>query len=459
MDATSRCRHVAVTLLKAIIFLEFRSNEHKSHKNLRSNEIIYQKTSFKRNLRIIMSWITVKQASEKWGVTVRRVQELCKEGKIRGASRWERTWMIPEHAVLPSSSKGDTPHMPMPRKSPFLDMTDIYNEVGKAEEKADLLANNPEAKLLFEAQIAYRRGEIDKVYDRARYFLNAKSGFYAILGGAMLLALVAIWRGDVNLWFEAKRHIFDVPCKSDGDREIASLALAIIDSSIYDNKDYPEWFKRGSFEHMPSSSHPSIKVFYVKYLYMGAYAVASKQLELEGVQGLAVMKMLPYTIEPMIAQATVDKTVIPEIFLRLSCAVAYHYGGDKQHAVEHIDKAISLALPDGLYGILVEYVRHFDGLLEERICLKDENANLIVSELYKMYSVGWAKLSGSVRNRFIATNLTAREREVAKLVAFGFTTKEISAMLYVSDSTVKQIVQKIVQKTGVKDRSEFSDIL
>ena len=171
------------------------------------------------------------------------------------------------------------------------------------------------------------------------------------------------------------------------------------------------------------------------------------------------MKMLPYAIEPMIAQATVDRTVIPEIFLRLSCAVAYHYGGERDRAVEHIDKAISLAIPDGLYGILVEYVRHFDGLLEDRISQKDENATLIVTELYKMYSVGWAKLSGAVRNRFIATNLTSREREVAKLVAFGFTTKEIASMLYVSESTVKQTVQKIVQKTSVKDRSEFSDIL
>ena len=69
-----------------------------------------------------MNLITVKQAAEKWGVTPRRVQGLCKEGKIKGATRWERTWMIPAHAVLPSAAtKGDAPHMPLPRRSPFLD--------------------------------------------------------------------------------------------------------------------------------------------------------------------------------------------------------------------------------------------------------------------------------------------------------------------------------------------------
>ena len=403
--------------------------------------------------------ITVKQAAEKWGVTPRRVQALCKEGKIKGAQRWERTWMIPAHAVLPSTAKGDVPHMPMPKKSPFLDMTNIYNTAGDADGRAAMLENNPEAFALLEAQLAYRRGEIYKVYDHARYFLSAHSGFYAILGGGMLLALCAIWRGDMELWVEAKRHICSAPCESEVQRDMISLALAIVDSSVYDNKDYPEWFKRGNFEALPPDAHPAAKVFYTKYLYMSAFGIASKQIDFEGIQGLALMRLIPKTIEPMISQAVVDKTILPEIFLRLSCAVAYYNSGDREHAIVHMDKAIALALADRLYGVLVEYVRHFDGLLEERIALVDPSAVENIKELYGVYSVGWSKLSGAVRNRNIAANLTAREREVAKLVTFGFTSKEIASMLYIAESTVKQTVLRVVQKTGVKDRSEFASIL
>ncbi len=406
-----------------------------------------------------MNLITVKEAAQKWGVTPRLVQSLCIEGRIKGATRWERTWMIPAHAVLPSTAKGEAPHMPMPRKSPFLDMTNIYAEPGTADACGALLENNPEAHALFEAQIAYRRGEIDRVYDKARYFLSAHSGFYAILGGGMLLSQVAMWRGDVQLWNEAKRHICEAPCQSETEREIISLSLAIIDSSIYDNKDYPAWFTRGCFDVLPPAAHPAAKVFYIKYLYMTAFSVASGQMKLEGVQGLAPMRLIPHVIEPMISQAVVDKTVLPEIFLRLSCAVAYHNAGERERALFHIDKAVTLALADGLYGTLTEYVRHFDGLLEERIAAVDESAVQIVKELYRTYSVGWARLSGAVKNRYIAADLTAREREVAKLAAFGFTSKEIAAMLYISESTVKQTVLRVVQKSGVKDRSEFPGIL
>ena len=64
-----------------------------------------------------------------------------------------------------------------------------------------------------------------------------------------------------------------------------------------------------------------------------------------------------------------------------------------------------------------------------------------------------------MRNKNIATNITAREREIAKLVAFGYSIRDIAHMLYISESTVKQTILRGVQKTGVKDRSEFPTIL
>ena len=403
-------------------------------------------------------YITVKEAAEKWGVSTRRVQILCSQDRVKGAYRFGKSWMIPERAILPNARRTEMEKLPMPRRSPFLDMTNLYNKAGGATECAEMLINRPEAHALFEAQLAYRRGEVDKVYEKARFFLSSHSGFYAILGGGMLLAQCAIWRGDLELWNEAKKHIFEAPWKTKEEREIISLSLAIIDSSVYDNKDYPEWFTMGNFEVLPADAHPAAKVFYVKYLYMTAFAIASKQIQYEGVQGLALMRMLPNTVELLITQAVVDETVIPEIFLRMSCAVAYHNSGQRERAITHIDRAIALALPDRLYGILAEYVRHFNGLLEERLILADENAARAVSELYEKYRLGWAKLSGQVRNRQIATNLTPREHEIAKLKAFGFRPKQIGEMLYLSESMVRFLITQIANKASCAE-DEFAQIL
>jgi len=46
-------------------------------------------------------WITPKQAAERWGISDRRVQYLCTNGKIDGVLRLGRTWLIPKDAPKP----------------------------------------------------------------------------------------------------------------------------------------------------------------------------------------------------------------------------------------------------------------------------------------------------------------------------------------------------------------------
>jgi hypothetical protein len=46
-------------------------------------------------------WITPQEAAEQWGITDRRVQELCTKGKVNGAIRLKRGWLIPKDMLKP----------------------------------------------------------------------------------------------------------------------------------------------------------------------------------------------------------------------------------------------------------------------------------------------------------------------------------------------------------------------
>ena len=170
------------------------------------------------------------------------------------------------------------------------------------------------------------------------------------------------------------------------------------------------------------------------------------------------MGLLPATIEPMISQAVADRSIVSEMYLRLTCAVAYHNSGNRAQAIRHIDRAIAIALPDGFYGLLAEYCRTLGELLGERISLVDEAAWDRVKYLYKVYNTGWSHLSGSVRGKNLITTLTAREREVAKLAAFGLQNSEIALKLNMSLSGVKQAIRIVSEKTGMR-RDEFAAVL
>lgn len=44
-----------------------------------------------------MKFITSQEASIKWGITPRRIQQMCKNGDINGAIKKGKLWMIPEN--------------------------------------------------------------------------------------------------------------------------------------------------------------------------------------------------------------------------------------------------------------------------------------------------------------------------------------------------------------------------
>jgi DNA-binding NarL/FixJ family response regulator len=50
--------------------------------------------------------------------------------------------------------------------------------------------------------------------------------------------------------------------------------------------------------------------------------------------------------------------------------------------------------------------------------------------------------------------LTVREEEVLRLVTTGLSNKEIAALLFISDGTVKSHVEHILRKLGVSDRAQ-----
>lgn len=413
-----------------------------------------------------MDYLKIKDVAKKWDISPRRVQALCTAGKIEGAFRFGRDWMIPKSTKRPPDGRTKAgraktlspEHAPFPRKTPFLYMSDLYSTPGTVEESIKKLAGNHEAQVLFEAEVAYSRGQIDQVYEHANYLLGKHSGFYAVLSAGMLLALCAIWRGDLEMWRRAKQHIAEAPAKDDNDRDIMSLCLTAVDSVLYDTSSFPDWFKIGCFEPLHKDALPAAKVYYAKYLYATGYAVATRQLELPGMQGLSLMTMIPLALEPMISQAMADSSIISEIYLRMTCAVIYHNSGNDALAIRHIERAIVLALPDQLYGLLAEYCRTLDNLLEHRLMLVDANAWTQVKQLYQIYNAGWSKLSGSVRGRTIITTLSKKEREVAKLAAFGMQNREIAEKLHMSLSGVKQAVRVVSEKTGVS-RDEFAAFL
>ena len=52
-----------------------------------------------------MDYMTLKEASEKWGVTPRQINYLCAGGRIPGAVKMATIWLIPKDAQKPQDKR------------------------------------------------------------------------------------------------------------------------------------------------------------------------------------------------------------------------------------------------------------------------------------------------------------------------------------------------------------------
>ena len=46
-------------------------------------------------------FMTTKEASEKWNISIRQVQNHCKKGRIKGIEKVGQSYLIPEEAKKP----------------------------------------------------------------------------------------------------------------------------------------------------------------------------------------------------------------------------------------------------------------------------------------------------------------------------------------------------------------------
>ncbi|UCC17884.1 MAG: response regulator transcription factor [Dehalococcoidales bacterium] len=96
--------------------------------------------------------------------------------------------------------------------------------------------------------------------------------------------------------------------------------------------------------------------------------------------------------------------------------------------------------------------------------LKDSDTEQIIKAIHQVYEgyypiapsltrdivIEFAKISRSGRTSL----LSRRQLEVLKLIADGYSSKEISAKLYISTSTVKREIRQILNRLEVSDRAQ-----
>ena len=152
-----------------------------------------------------------------------------------------------------------------------------------------------------------------------------------------------------------------------------------------------------------------------------------------------------------------------EIELLVLHALALNARGDKEEALEHLGRALSLAEPEGFVRVFVDEGIPMAALLERLIREPRDDGSyngapdVYAGRLLEHFALQAAD-SGNGGQRSGRTPglepLSGREVEVLELVAAGRSNAEIAGELYLSVGTVKAHVHHIFGKLLVRNRSQ-----
>ncbi|MDO4546618.1 MAG: LuxR C-terminal-related transcriptional regulator [Clostridia bacterium] len=392
-----------------------------------------------------MEYISAREASERWHVHIRVVQDYCKSGRISGARKYGVSWLIPADSKKPSDPRkaakcpeSKNRHL-LPRRCPILAITDIYSKPGTADEVAASISNYPQARTLFLSVIAYARGQADLSAELSADLLSRTECFDTKLGCLINIANAELYRGDFNVWESARNEIVGIDCETAQEQAVKELMQVGVDVSIYDRRSTPKWFETGCFDPLPTDCYPCARHYYFKRHFIDSARVD-----------------LAYRMELLCSQTRAEGVVIAQIYLGLDAANVWFMYGEKERAAFHISRVLDLALPDRLYAPLAEHRRDTSPLMDELLRQRDADAYRRVLEIYERLIPAWTRIYQNRMKRVFAQELTLREFEALKYAALGRTNGEIAALMNVSTNTVRSYISSILSKTGLSNRNEFA---
>lgn len=402
---------------------------------------------------MMKNYLSIKEAAEKWGVSKRRINQYCSEGRIPGAQKFGKSWAIPAEANKP----GD------PRKAP--------QETASISESTKQNAVLKNANLMPLMNTAFAPGhclETVKAMDEGVQRDIALAEYYYFSGQPEKAAKVAeeyLVSSDIGARLSACL-IYAYANLSIGQISKAKFALGELNASLAaTEKQRPELRAASAFVsltgavllHLPLPDKmpevdsflpmlpPGLRAFamYVQAHYI--YLKGDYELSAGLVEGTLAMGAASYPI--------------PAIYLHLVAVMNYISLKKSDKAEAHLLAAWEMARPDDLIEGFGEHHGLLGAMLEAVIKPKwPKDFKRIIDITYR-FSSGWRRVHNPITGHDVADDLTTTEFAIAMLAARDWTNQEIADHLQISSNTVKSHISKAMKKLNVETRKDLKQYM
>lgn len=391
-------------------------------------------------------YLSVREAAEKWSVSERRINQYCSEGRIPGAEKIGKAWVIPADADKPGDPRKrknqSVSHKPpnAPELFPgFMPLLNTRFEPGRCMETIEKMKAGPKKDIAM-AEYRYFSGQAEKAMQDTEVYLTSTDGAIR-LSACWIFAYSCLTVGRID---HARHALQEIRNTLDANRKTAPSVRAIesfaaFAAAVLLHLPLPE--EMPPMETFLPLLPPGIRAF---ALYVLAHYLYLKE---EYGQSAGI-------VEATLAMGA-DAYPISAIYLHLVAVMDYMSLKQPDRAQTHLLTAWEIARPDDLIEGFGEHHGLLGAMLEATIKSKwPEDFKRIIDITYR-FSSGWRRVHNPITGHDVADDLTTTEFAIAMLAARGWTTQEIAKHLNISANTVKDHISEAMRKLGVETRKDL----
>lgn len=398
-------------------------------------------------------YLSLREAAQKWGVSERRINQYCTEGRIAGAQRIGKAWAIPSNAQKPGDPRrmrqqGKIPPLQTPAggRLNHANLMPLMNTAfvpGNCQAAALAMTPGPRRDIAL-AEYHYFSGQPEAAAKEAEAYLTSPD-IGAKLSACLIYAYANLSLGRIPRARFALDELNAALASAGKESPEFRAAAAFVASAGAVLLHLPMPDKLPEIESFLPLLPPGLRAF---ALYVQAHYLYLKK-EYSKSAG---------TVEATLAMGA-SAYPIPAIYLHLVAVMDYMSLKQSEQAQGHLLTAWEMARPDDLIEGFGEHHGLLGAMLEAVIKPKwPEDFKRIIDITYR-FSSGWRRVHNPITGHDVADDLTTTEFAIAMLAARNWTTQEIAEHLNISVNTVKSHISEAMRKLNVRNRKSLKQYM
>lgn len=396
-----------------------------------------------------MEFETPMQVAERLGVTVRAVQKWASTGKLKGAKKVGRDWLIPKglpdpRFTMQGSEIKDTASKEMCERCVLPLMNGVF-EAGRCMEYINSIADEDDRNIAM-GEYYYYTGQAEKSAQILEPYLSSEDIFLKY-SAETTYVFVNISLGRINL---ARFTISQMSVQNkellSSDADIRIKAIGVLSAHAL-----------MVILHQPYEVALPPLEEYLRYLPRAMKLWACYVLAYKAYQEKNYEKALG--IADLSLALSAEEYPIPTIYCCLVEIISLMGLMRIKEAKERFNQLWDYAKADGFVEIIGEHYGILQGIADTSLKKTDPEAFELLMKSVRSFGVNWIKLYNQLSSRNIAVNLSATEFTVATLYNRGWSAQEIAFHLSVSENTVRGYIKAIYVKLGISDKKALSQFM